>query len=182
MFDFMKPKKGLPSVELNKVAYITNSKLIDIPRLNAGGCGLVAEHLYRLLVKMGYKPEIIVLVHDYIYSDMETFIMDINAKRNIKDIKKAIFYEAPAFSHIIIKVNSFYMDGNGIYDSAKAVKDFEGEDALYGVDYDMLCAMNRSPIWNDTFNMSNGNRGRQKLETKFKHIQKYIEKDLVVSE
>jgi hypothetical protein len=176
MFDFMKPKKGLPSVELNKVAHITNSKLIDIPRLNAGGCGLVAEHLYRLLVKMGYKPEIIVLVRSYIYNDMETYIMGINAKRNIKDIKKAIFYNAPAFSHIIIKVNSFYMDGNGIYDSAKEVTDFEGEDALYGVDYDMLCAMNRSPIWNNTFNMSNNNRGKAKLTTKFKHIEKELTK------
>ena len=182
MFDFIKSKKPIPNIELSKVASVVNSKLIDVPRLNAGGCGLVAEHLYRLLVKMGYKPEIIILVRDYIYNDMETYIMDINAKRDKLDIKKAVFQNAPAFSHIIIKVDNHYIDSNGIYTSPKKVKDFEGEAALYGADYDFLCAMNRSPIWNYMFNRT---AGKKKLETRFKRIEKciekYIEKDLVMS-
>jgi hypothetical protein len=77
--------------------------LSNIPRINYGGCGLVAKALYEALYKQ--------------YPNVSIWYLD------DCDNREAYIYNKPyAPNHVVIKVGRYYYDANGVYSPSQLQK------------------------------------------------------------
>lgn len=86
------------------------SALNRIPYLNQGGCGLVAEELYKWLQYNHLQPEVVILEDNY----PDHFV-------------DAVKYNDTGYvcngpSHVVIKLSGMYIDSTGIHNRLYMVK------------------------------------------------------------
>lgn len=73
----------------------------QITFLNIGGCGFFAEHLYKLLVKLGFKPKLLALTPT---PEALTIAIDL----------ESVCFDA-YIVHIVVKLGKYYVDSTGFY-------------------------------------------------------------------
>lgn len=149
------------------------------PYINYGGCGVFAERLYDKLKLFGYKPKIVVLV---------------NSKQCFADSMKMLdergldYYwinRTEGFSHIMVKVNGYYVDSEGMY---KSQADMPSKWRYYdiyekGMKIGSLrkCTADER-FWNDRFDRYDIPAIENRLDSIYRRIAKKIKTNsLVVS-
>lgn len=78
-----------------------------IPEINAGGCGVYASIMYKQLVELGYKPNIVIFDRD---SSLDYKKETLN---NVMNNNKVNSYDKrnTSFLHCCLEVGGFYFDG-----------------------------------------------------------------------
>src|ERR1017187_4244997 len=109
-----------------------NYKVInkELPKLNSGGCGAFAEHLYLTLVKLGLKPTLAVATNDVFAMQKRIEAWRLFGEkaectyqmRLYKDYPKDYFnyqdeYGYAIVDHIIILLDGKFIDSSGVYRS-----------------------------------------------------------------
>jgi hypothetical protein len=143
---------------LHQEYYNINSKL---PYLNCGGCGIFAEHLYGILVELGYKPTLVVITNSANGMDelIEGKIKWVNCDANIK--------------HIVIAVNGVYMDSKVITQAVKGFGYSVCSETTDKLSIEVLKKWNRDlSMWNDTFNRNEEYLIVKRLHTAKNNIKK----------
>lgn len=114
-----------------------NSKL---PTLNMGGCGLFAEHLYNVLVDLGFNPKLVIITNDP--KEMEQLINnEIHHTECMTSIR-----------HIVVKVDRYYIDSKLITSNVDMFG--YGRNSRYTdkLSVDVLSEWNKDiERWNDAF-------------------------------
>ena len=87
---------------VKRVFELTNENVTKkVPMLNYGGCGIIAEHLYRIFTNMGLKPEIKLLIKPHLVDYYKDYF-DTIKKNNITNVvnfkKFDSRYEIPGVS------------------------------------------------------------------------------------
>lgn len=104
--------------------------------VNCGGCAIAAVYLYDLLIKEGYKPELVYCYYDYSLS------FDLNEKFINGEGKKL-----RGCSHAVVMVNGEYYDSNGLDNSIK-----NQYDKFHIMSRDIVLHSIKKPSnWNNTF-------------------------------
>lgn len=125
--------------ELKKLGEVL-PKINSIPNVNYGGCGVVAEHIYRYLYVKGYKPKILTLTHNEEY--LNKAIANNETAEEGKD-------------HVIVKVGRLYIDSTGLYTCLREVPYAPSRKAV-PTPYNLLVQWNGiGHIWNDSFDRAN---------------------------
>lgn len=124
------------------IDYLQKKVVKDIPNVNHGGCGVVAEELYHIFSSLNFKPKIVVMTS-----------MPNSVKKFIKNSE--ITGESIALNHIIISIEGKYVDSTGVYKSAKSLveSNFDGRYKIVsGLTINQLALLNKNyPHWNSSF-------------------------------
>lgn len=143
-----------------------------IPDINKGGCGIFTIALYNELVAMRLKPEIVAVIEcaDVITEKQNR---EINKCVSMYELAKRKNYEC---SHFAIKLNGFYIDAQGVYETPQKMMNFEiRRFALTNIKPEVLKKFNKNPKgWNDTYDR----KDNPKVEA---IVKKMIEKYKLVS-
>jgi hypothetical protein len=75
------------------------NQINTIDNINNGGCGFTALSIYDRMIKDGYKPKIIYLYKEDRYNRAYRYIQEGHGNST---------------SHVVIELNNFYYDSNGI--------------------------------------------------------------------
>jgi len=130
----------------------------QVDSINCGGCGVFAEHLYDLFIKLGHKPELAIIT---------------NSKKDMDKRVKGIPWENyPSITHIVVKVDKYYMDNSGVFDKIEDVPGygFWGNELCTDLTIETLKEWTSwSSLWNDTFD-------RKHIKTIAKKINEVYEK------
>lgn len=91
--------------EIIKKIHNLNEKIREeIYRLNQGGCGIFADELYKVLVKLGFQPKIAIKAGVIPFEERKKFINE-TMNNNFENSSKT------AFSHCMIQLENFLIDG-----------------------------------------------------------------------
>ena len=150
-------KRIKQEVIIAKVAELVRKDIGSIPRINWGGCGVVAHNLYKTLDKLNLKPKVVALTYN----------------------PKSIHCYDADFDHIILKVGKYFIDSTGYYKRKRDIPDTSKRAYMAQVDFETLLEWLEVCKWNPAFDM-----GTYKpiIEKTFKKILRKVKKDLVVSE
>jgi hypothetical protein len=143
-------------VIIAKVAELVKKDIDTIPRINWGGCGVVAHNLYKTLDKLNLKPKVVALTV---------------SPESIKDFN-------PDFDHIILKVGKYYIDSTGYYKTKRDIPDTSRRAKKAEVSFDTLSKWLDVCNWNTAFNKD---KYKPIIEKTFKKILRKVKKDLVMS-
>ena len=112
----------------------------QIPFINAGGCGHVAQHLYEYITNHFPTQPIQILYG---------FVSDFHEEYEQTHIENGTPESA---DHVMIKLRSYYIDSRGLhtYDQMD-----ELYDTRYEVSYSYLKDSLEMAFWNSSFNKSN---------------------------
>jgi hypothetical protein len=124
-----------------------------LPSLNRGGCGIFAEKLYDLYLRLGYKP-IIILITD----SLEGMKMRLESDNQ--------YYAS--IIHIVIKVEDYYIDSNTVSKDRNDIGFTYGEICL-DLTIDKLREWNSTAsLWNRCFDRDDIGYISEKIENIYK--------------
>lgn len=109
-----------------------------IPTINSGGCGVFAEHLYRVLRDMDLNPLFVIFTNDKV--SMEKRVANSDE-----------YWGYASVAHIMIELDGNLIDCEGIYDSVKDTR-YNHYQECKTLDLFTLTKWNLNPNqWNSTF-------------------------------
>lgn len=136
-----------------------------VNHIDCGGCGVFAEHLYKVLTKLGIECKLVVITGNV--PSMNRRIKGLPRKRNC-----GYGY----IEHIMVEVDKMFIDHDGI--AKRGLRD-----TLYSGIYkttriltiDVLEKWNADPnIWNDMFNREHISTIEEKLKECYEKVQKHL--------
>ena len=135
----------------------------EVPNINYGGCGIFAEHLYYILIKLGVNCKIGVICNSDSKYGFECAV------------KNKDYDNMYGLRHIVIIVGNKMLDSNGVHTS---LNDFTyiGVCISYAMKIEHLCEANDMDVWNPTFNR----RHIKTIENKLNIVYKKTQENLVV--
>ncbi len=132
-----------------------------VPNLNIGGCGVFAEHLYKLLISVGVKPKIVV-------------ITDNIAAMNDRILNNGDEWGA-IIKHIVLFINGKYIDSDGVYNSVKDIHHNKyGTLITDKLTIEVLEKWNKGDFWNECFDKK---KYTPFIKKQFKGIEKKVVKE-----
>jgi len=83
----------------------------EVKNVNCGGCGIVAEAVYKFLRARGRKPRLVV------------YLEDLDDKRILKTFIQNNRYDADIAVHVVVKYGRYLIDSRGFISSREASLD-----------------------------------------------------------
>jgi len=120
------------NIKLKRLIVMKLLALDEIPRINSGGCAIVAFNLYRFLRNEGYYPDIVYLVDEW----DETAINSGSTR---------------SCAHAMVRVGKEYFDSTGWYTSTKIPEKWQPYNKIElspGYVYNSI----KHASWNNAFN------------------------------
>ena len=118
-------------------------------RINSGGCGFFAFKLYEVLTNMDFNPKLVLVYNSKHSLDKGNEIINSNSSKNKIDVSSL---DMLGWTHVMVKVNGYYIDSNGI----EKKFDDKGWGGIFGdLSFDILSDMirpNSGITWNPMFN------------------------------
>lgn len=154
---------------LTKAVNMLPIVLNDVKNINAGGCGLFAEHFYYFLQSIGFNPTLA--------------IVTTSPQMTEEQLHNNGTPMYTPFNHIMIWIDEFglYLDSNGIHTAQPIIYPKKSYGVVKGMDIQLLREWNKNEHiahWNPTFNRKQVN----KIKKGFKEvIEIFKSKNLVVS-
>lgn len=133
----------------------------EIDNVNRGGCGFFAKHIYELLKKKGFNPELVLLVREYAVDDADYYI----SNNNINDLFNTNWY------HVMVRIDGLFIDCKGFFTKIEQHPTFN-DLASVDLPYDMLKVMLSSKYshrWNPSFDRDDSKIIRKIIK---KHLDK----------
>jgi len=149
----------------------------EIDNINAGGCGVFAEHLYNTLKRLGLKPKLGVVTNS---------IKGINYRIKVwemfgKDRYDLYGYHYGVVEHIVVILeDKLLVDSTGVYSHIKQHRDNYYHDKRLSKKLNLKVLKNwnkKGSFWNDEFDRDN----ERAIEDKLDACYNKVKKSLVVS-
>lgn len=110
--------------------------LENIPRINEGGCAIVAHRLHSFLTEKGYKPQIFYIIPEWHDADIT----------RIKNNQLESCY------HAVVRVAGRFYHAGGEFDTSEMPKSDGFKYLKVAPDYVFATLYSKSVSWNPTFN------------------------------
>lgn len=157
------------------VLFLKNTSFLEdintkVSRINSGGCGIFAKHLYLVLTKMGFEVSL------YCSTALEDKKGFKYLARNNEFSSKDRF---AGFNHIMVRLaKNVYIDSEGVFrgmNNERWIEPFEVEHRGILTSIEALeVAVNKRSLWNEKFKRINEGTIKRELKKLPKKYEKYL--------